>query len=189
LWLASLRSSNSKDVLVRVHPSATCVDDEGAFGGGRSEHAPLSGIDFRTLAVGQDGLWRVEEALRTASLDKPMLRMFIGVSLASAFRAWRQSMHSGMNVRRAIGDVWARRCKDDQQVLQAQRLLESYYETRIGATERLIGFQVFFYHMVRKIARLPFLSFDMDRSESRLRVASTPAPVAMRGALPTVATI
>jgi len=176
--LSSLQTSNSNDVLVRQGSSATCADDQ--------EHVPASGIDYTTQQVDEDGLWRIEEALRTASLDKPMLRMFIGMSLASAFRAWRQSMHSsGKNGRRAIGDVWAQRCKNDQQALQAQRLLESYYETRIGATERLIGFQVFFYHMVRKIARLPFLSFDMDRSESRLRVASTPAPIAMRGALPT----
>jgi len=111
--LSSLQTSNSNDVLVRQGSSATCADDQ--------EHVPASWVDYTTQQVDEDGLWRIEEALRTASLDKPMLRMFIGMSLASAFRAWRHSMHSsGKNGWRAIGDVWARRCKNDQQALQAK---------------------------------------------------------------------
>jgi hypothetical protein len=43
--------------------------------------------------------------------------------------------------------------------------------------ERLMGFFVVFHRAVKPVSRMPILPFDMDGSESRLRVASTPAPV------------
>jgi len=55
--------------------------------------------------------------------------------------------------------------------------MEGIYETRVAAAERLLAFYVLFHAAVRPVSRLWGLSFDMDRSESRLRVASTPAPV------------
>jgi len=55
--------------------------------------------------------------------------------------------------------------------------MEGIYETRVAAAERLLAFYVLFHAAVRPVSRLWGLRFDMDRSESRLRVASTPAPV------------
>jgi hypothetical protein len=56
-------------------------------------------------------------------------------------------------------------------------VIEQLYETRIAAMERLMAFFVVFHRAVKPVSRMPILSFDMDRSESRLRVASTPAPI------------
>merc|ERR1719399_2377753 len=56
-------------------------------------------------------------------------------------------------------------------------MVEHLYETRVAAAERLLAFFVIFHHAVKPLSKLWGLSFDMDRSESRLRVASTPAPV------------
>jgi hypothetical protein len=56
-------------------------------------------------------------------------------------------------------------------------VMESLYETRIAAAERLLANFVIFHRAVKPVARVWGLSFDLDRSESRLRVASTPAPV------------
>jgi hypothetical protein len=56
-------------------------------------------------------------------------------------------------------------------------VIEQLYETRIAAMERLMGFFVVFHRAVKPVSRMPILAFDMDRSESRLRVASTPAPI------------
>mmetsp|Transcript_92944 Transcript_92944/g.206782 ORF Transcript_92944/g.206782 Transcript_92944/m.206782 type:complete len:88 (+) Transcript_92944:1-264(+) len=68
-----------------------------------------------------------------------------------------------------------------KETIKMQHLCETLYETRVAAAERLISSFVLFHRMVKPISKVPFLGFDMDRTESRLRVASTPAPVAMRG--------
>eukprot|EP00747_Dinoflagellata_sp_TGD_P139761 gnl/TRDRNA2_/TRDRNA2_175938_c6_seq12.p1 gnl/TRDRNA2_/TRDRNA2_175938_c6~~gnl/TRDRNA2_/TRDRNA2_175938_c6_seq12.p1 ORF type:complete len:1809 (+),score=292.10 gnl/TRDRNA2_/TRDRNA2_175938_c6_seq12:717-5429(+) len=65
----------------------------------------------------------------------------------------------------------------NKELLAELCLIESLYETRVAAAERLLSFFVILYHAVRPLSRLWGLHFDMDRSESRLRVASTPAPV------------
>jgi len=64
-----------------------------------------------------------------------------------------------------------------QALIAELAVIEQLYETRIAAMERLMCFYVVFHRAVKPVSRMPFLSFDMDRSESRLRVASTPAPI------------
>jgi len=64
-----------------------------------------------------------------------------------------------------------------QALIAELAVIEQLYETRIAAMERLMGFYVVFHRAVKPVSRMPILSFDMDRSESRLRVASTPAPI------------
>lgn len=64
-----------------------------------------------------------------------------------------------------------------QALIAELAVIEQLYETRIAAMERLMGFFVVFHRAVKPVSRMPILSFDMDRSESRLRVASTPAPI------------
>jgi len=72
----------------------------------------------------------------------------------------------------------------DAELLRQLRVLERLYETRVAAAERLLAFYVLFHSAVEPISKLWWLSFDMDRSESRLRVASTPAPVPFVESLP-----
>merc|ERR1712070_289243 len=64
-----------------------------------------------------------------------------------------------------------------QAMIAELAVIEQLYETRIAAMERLMAFFVGFHRAVKPVSRMPILAFDMDRSESRLRVASTPAPV------------
>jgi len=133
------------------------------------------------------GDWRQKEAQRSSKHSQNTIAQIFrhAPSLHDMFAAWRTAAahrhaHARMN---AIGACWEHRAAPLNHVLEMQRLLEHLYETRVGATERLIGFLVLFHRMVNPISVLPFLNFTMDRTESRLRVASTPAPVAMRGEL------
>lgn len=64
-----------------------------------------------------------------------------------------------------------------QALIAELAVIEQLYETRIAAMERLMAFFVVFHRAVKPVSRMPILPFDMDRSESRLRVASTPAPI------------
>jgi len=64
----------------------------------------------------------------------------------------------------------------DGQLFQ-QRTIEQLYESRVASANRLISFYVFFHAMVEPVARLPLINFPIDRTPSRLRVASTPAPI------------
>jgi hypothetical protein len=67
-------------------------------------------------------------------------------------------------------------------------LMENLYETRIAAAERLLANFVIFHRALKPVSRVWGLSFDLDRSESRLRVASTPAPVPFVETLPPLKT-
>lgn len=64
-----------------------------------------------------------------------------------------------------------------KELLAEMAIVENFYETRIAAAERLIGFFVMFHQAVKPLSRFWFIKFDLDRSESRLRVSSTPAPI------------
>jgi len=67
------------------------------------------------------------------------------------------------------------------EILDELRLTEQFYETRVGSAERLIAWYVFLHAMVAPVSKLPVLGFELGKSESRLRVASTPAPVPAMG--------
>eukprot|EP00929_Paragymnodinium_shiwhaense_P114830 TRINITY_DN8334_c0_g1_i2.p1 TRINITY_DN8334_c0_g1~~TRINITY_DN8334_c0_g1_i2.p1 ORF type:complete len:1861 (+),score=397.04 TRINITY_DN8334_c0_g1_i2:77-5659(+) len=84
----------------------------------------------------------------------------------------------------AIGSALAKGCANNAELVKGLRLLESLYETRVAAAERLLSWLIIYHRAVRPLSTLPFLSFDMDRSESRLRIASTPAPVPFCEVLP-----
>jgi len=66
---------------------------------------------------------------------------------------------------------------DEAELLQHMKLTESFYESRVGSTERLLSWFVLLHAMAEPSSRLPFLRYDLGKTESRLRVASTPAPV------------
>ena len=131
---------------------------------------------------GRPGDWRQLELYRTLLRAQPMLSWMFGATLLKdVFHAWRQGARVWRQDKvEMVGSRWAHPTASQQQVLAAQQLLEHLYESRVAAAERLISFYVLFHRMVRPISRLPFLGFRMDKTESRLRVASTPAPVAMR---------
>mmetsp|Transcript_116338 Transcript_116338/g.329097 ORF Transcript_116338/g.329097 Transcript_116338/m.329097 type:complete len:718 (-) Transcript_116338:166-2319(-) len=63
------------------------------------------------------------------------------------------------------------------EVLEGTRAVELFHEARVGSAERLIAWFVLFHSMAEPSSRLPFLTYELGKSESRLRVASTPAPV------------
>mmetsp|Transcript_71497 Transcript_71497/g.197434 ORF Transcript_71497/g.197434 Transcript_71497/m.197434 type:complete len:111 (-) Transcript_71497:160-492(-) len=65
----------------------------------------------------------------------------------------------------------------EAEVLAGLEPTEAFYETRVGSAERLISWYVLFHAMAEPSSRLPVLGFELGLSESRLRVASTPAPV------------
>jgi len=70
------------------------------------------------------------------------------------------------------------------EMLDGLRPLERLYETRVAAAERLLASYVVLHRAVKPLSTLRFLRYDLDRSESRLRVASTPAPVPFVEELP-----
>ena len=64
-----------------------------------------------------------------------------------------------------------------------QRLLQQLYETRFASLERLVGFFVLFHAMAKRVQdfwpRVSFgvFGYDMSRSQSMLRVATTASPI------------
>jgi len=146
------------------------------------EMVPRSPLDLKPAEA---GYWRQKEAYLTAARTYPMVaEMFRRPpSLRETFTAWSLlAAHLLAGVRaRAVGACWEHSTAPLKHVLDMQCLMEHLYETRVASIERLIGFFVLFHKMVLPISRVPFLGFAIDRTESRLRVASTPAPVAVRG--------
>jgi len=163
------------------------VSLEEAFHGWRAVTSEAVTASQVTTGSIQAGDWRQKEALRKSKSSQSALSMaFQGpLSLPEIFNAWKSlasSRQANMQAH-AIGSCWEHRAAPLNHVLEMQRLMENLYETRIGSTERLIGFLVVFHRMVTPISKVPLLGFSMDRTESRLRVASTPAPVPMRAEL------
>jgi len=68
-------------------------------------------------------------------------------------------------------------------LLQSQRLLETLYETRYASLQRLVAFFVAFHALGRAVqnfwprASFGLLGYDMSRSQSMMRVATTASPV------------
>jgi len=131
--------------------------------------------------------WRWDEAYRTAVSSNQLSRLAWGIPLRAFLTAWRSLVTSAVkedifNRGKAyvVGSKFNTTDSGVEGALAAQEVSEHLYETRVAAAERLISFFVFFHAMVKPISLLPVLGFDMDRTESRLRVSSTPAPVAMR---------
>ena len=67
-------------------------------------------------------------------------------------------------------------------VLDAQVFVQQFYECRIASLERYLSFCVMF-HAMAKACHLPLLchGWDMARSQSNLRVATTASPVTAAG--------
>lgn len=70
------------------------------------------------------------------------------------------------------------------QTLEEQGVVESLMESRFLSLERLIAFYVLFHAMASRVARAWPLTFDISRSQSGLRIATTAAPVSSRSGMP-----
>ncbi|GJP47206.1 hypothetical protein CLOM_g6423, partial [Closterium sp. NIES-68] len=66
---------------------------------------------------------------------------------------------------------------DVRQLLHSQAPIEDICENRFLSLERLIAFHVLFHRMAAVVASLPPLRFNIAQSQSRLRIATTAAPV------------
>ncbi|EFJ47636.1 hypothetical protein VOLCADRAFT_91983 [Volvox carteri f. nagariensis] len=76
-------------------------------------------------------------------------------------------------VREAVAAVGSRL----EDVLHKQTVMEQLVESRYLSLERLLAFMVMFHAMARRTADWWPLTFDIARSQSGLRVATTAAPV------------
>ena len=62
-------------------------------------------------------------------------------------------------------------------LLGKTNLVEIMYENRFASLERYVAFLVFFHAMAKRVASFPLLPFDISRSQSQLRIATTAAPI------------
>jgi len=128
------------------------------------------------------GEWRKTEEIRRNLARR---QATIGINLDVTFGVWKTLTRNNSATAgklRPVGTgfkVGAGLAKagSGSAILKGLRNVETLYETRIAAAERLLGFYVVFHRAVKHLSKLPFAGFDLDRSESRLRVASTPAPI------------
>jgi hypothetical protein len=147
------------------------------------------GTDLPTVPFEPE--WRAQEHLRR--VGRSIGQGILGSPLMRCFTAWREATENTHVSERAkyiaapvelpvfsglLGKV------EGKDLLAELAIVEGLYESRVGAAERLLAFFVLFHRAVKPVSKLPGLYFDMDRSESRLRVASTPAPVAFVENLP-----
>eukprot|EP00441_Pelagodinium_beii_P046966 CAMPEP_0197620904 /NCGR_PEP_ID=MMETSP1338-20131121/1609_1 /TAXON_ID=43686 ORGANISM="Pelagodinium beii, Strain RCC1491" /NCGR_SAMPLE_ID=MMETSP1338 /ASSEMBLY_ACC=CAM_ASM_000754 /LENGTH=1722 /DNA_ID=CAMNT_0043190209 /DNA_START=60 /DNA_END=5225 /DNA_ORIENTATION=- len=136
--------------------------------------------------------WRRQEEIRCYAVSRASGALAaLGISMRVCFDAWKNEMSKaraefgatkkpggpaiGVNL---VGKV------EGHKLFAELGTLETLYETRVASVERLLAFFVLFHHAVLPLSRLPFISYDIDRSESRLRVASTPAPIGFVESLP-----
>ena len=83
----------------------------------------------------------------------------------------------------AVRLAFATRLDSETRAIQdRQELVQHFYETRIASLERYIAFCVMF-HAMAEATRAPWLQFpwDIARSQSNLRVATTAAPISAGG--------
>ncbi|CAI5468363.1 unnamed protein product [Closterium sp. Yama58-4] len=66
---------------------------------------------------------------------------------------------------------------DVNSLLHSQAPIEDICENRFLSLERLIAFHVLFHRMASVVASLPPLRFNIAQSQSRLRIATTAAPI------------
>jgi len=137
-----------------------------------------------------NGQWRKLEELRRNGMK--IVKNF-GFSCGKCFNEWKQLARAQAAARGKRRPVAAKsevvasglvNAVQGEKLLAEFTLVESLYETRIAAAERLLAFFVMLHHAVQPTSRLPFWRYSLDRSESRLRVASTPAPVGFVETLP-----
>ena len=70
-----------------------------------------------------------------------------------------------------------------QQVFQRQRMLQELYESRIASMQRLVSFFVLFHQMGKSVqdfwpsVSFGLLGYDMSRTQSIMRIATTASPV------------
>ena len=71
----------------------------------------------------------------------------------------------------------------DAEMMTRQELMHTLYESRLASLQRLVGFMVLFHAMGKLVqdfwprVSFGFLGYDMSRTQSIMRVASTAAPV------------
>ena len=69
------------------------------------------------------------------------------------------------------------------ELMERQHLLQSLYETRFAALQRMVAFFVMFHAMGRSVERFwprvscGLLGYDMSRSHSIMRIATTASPI------------
>ena len=71
----------------------------------------------------------------------------------------------------------------DAEMMTRQELMQTLYESRLASLQRLVGFMILFHAMGKLVQdfwpriSFGFLGYDMSRTQSIMRVASTAAPV------------
>jgi len=150
--------------------------------GAASPMSPVSGQgDEQTKFA-----WRVAEVYRT--MVKRQCSRTESFHLSGIFRSWRsfavyERLSANKPAPRASDDGASGIGADLMAKLRGEALLaelgtlECLFESRVLAAERLLSFMVMFHTAIKPLSLFPVLNYDIDRSESRLRVASTPAPV------------
>lgn len=197
-WLEAIRASikqremASKAIMQRLSLHSNCDDRPSSKGSKRRRHSCV-GASATTSAENAADCpeWRKNEEIRRYARSR--CSSMFGASQRSCFESWkdvtaverakagRQKPHKkGSSI---VGGGLVGKASG-RQLLAELALVEGLYESRIASAERLLAFFVMFHEAVRRVASLPFLGYDMDRSESRLRVASTPAPVGFVESLP-----
>jgi len=147
--MADLVALNGKDS-DEDNDGTNDVFDDATIDGGAAKHTSRGGAHF---TVG-----------RTASSEvEPIAENYLGSWMASDER------YRGLPT---------------DALLAKQALVQSLYEGRCASLERFIAFAVLFHHMARKVQdfwRMPLwlgqLRYDMSRTQSIMRVATTASPV------------
>eukprot|EP00931_Biecheleriopsis_adriatica_P112438 TRINITY_DN8706_c0_g1_i16.p1 TRINITY_DN8706_c0_g1~~TRINITY_DN8706_c0_g1_i16.p1 ORF type:complete len:1587 (+),score=310.50 TRINITY_DN8706_c0_g1_i16:111-4871(+) len=123
------------------------------------------------------------ESLKDHARNKNMLDRRKSFASTSIFvEGGDPSKQMGLGMQgKLVGQDMLSRGVDEVQVLESSRLTEGFYDTRVGSVERLIAWYVVFHSMAKPSSRLPFLNYELGKTESMLRVASTPSPVPNAG--------
>jgi len=148
----------------------------------RGSGAPLSMHHARVFLAGLSS--RRARARWASAIRVTLLRgnhwksLFLHVKRASAKRDGQPLSDFEIVYRECIGDS-----ASPKPMLAAELAVSDLYEGRFGSFERYVAFMVLFHAMALRVASssFPLPAWDISRSQSILRVASTAAPVSGAG--------
>eukprot|EP00798_Chlamydomonas_sp_ICE-L_P027317 gene27316-4623_t len=154
--ISDLLNYRQEDLSSKLQDSATTMKST-------THHAPRRSISASYI-VGQhllsdgDGMGAEDMIHRSETLSQVALSMK-GVVSQQAVEEAMQALRSNM-----------------EEALVSQAVVEQLTENRYMALQRMMAFMTMFHAMARSVANLWPLTFDISRSQSGLRIATTAAP-------------
>jgi len=157
----------------------------------RALQEKLKQLQMRTgFASGVDGLGNYEHTASQSSPPHSLQLYSTTVRRNETTKSWLARMHREQHrLESKVIGAWMFDDADSssgithEEAMKQLHLMQTLYESRLASLQRLVGFMVLFYRMGKMVqdfwqcVSFGLLGYNMSRTQSILRVASTASPV------------